>query len=63
VAEGALLALAVMSSHVFWASDELEVKKDVRVVLIFDGKRVDVPVTPNLVAFTFAGSDEHEHAL
>ena len=52
---GAALDFAVLSSHVFITSQELELPEDIRAGYAFDGKRADVPVRPDEGTLTYVG--------
>lgn len=55
-AAGAQLDFAVLSSHVFIASQELEAPEDIRAGFAFEGQRVDVPVQPDEASLSYVGS-------
>ena len=55
VATGAQLDLAVLSSHIFIASQELEAPGDIRAGFAFDGKRADVAVRPDEGSLSYLG--------
>jgi uncharacterized GH25 family protein len=55
-AAGAQLDFAVLSSHVFMASQELEAPEDIRAGYAVDGKRADVPVRPDEGSLSYVGS-------
>ncbi len=56
VANGAMLPVTVMSSHVFMKSEELEPAKDVTVFIVSGGKRTPVTLAPDEATFTYTGS-------
>ena len=56
VAPGAQLDFAVLSSHVFITSQELEAPEDVRADVVFDGKRTEVPLRPDEGSLSYLGS-------
>ncbi|WFU44170.1 DUF4198 domain-containing protein [Bradyrhizobium sp. CB82] len=55
-AAGAQLDFAVLSSHIFISSQELEAPEDIRAGFAFDGKRTDVPVKPDEGSLAYLGS-------
>ena len=52
---GSQLDFAVLSSHVFIASQELEAPEDIRAVVAFDGRRADVAVRPDEGSLSYLG--------
>ena len=55
-AAGAPLDFAVLSSHVFMSSQEMETPEDIRAGFAFDGKRVDVPVAADEATLSYLGN-------
>lgn len=55
-AAGVQLDFAVLSSHVFIASQELEAPEDIRAGFAFNGKRAEVPVRPDEGSLSYIGS-------
>ena len=53
---GAQLDFAVLSSHVFVTSQELEAPEDIRAGYALDGKRVEVPVKPDEGSLSYVGT-------
>jgi nickel transport protein len=53
---GTQLDFAVLSSHVFITSQELEAQEDIRAGFAFDGKRTEVPVKPDEGSLSYLGS-------
>jgi uncharacterized GH25 family protein len=56
VAAGAALPVAGLSSHVFMVSEELEDAKDVKLGVLADGKRSDIPSTANAKTLSYEGT-------
>ncbi len=56
--QGEKIAIAVVSSHVFMNSEELEEAKDVRVAVVANGRRTEIAVVPNAPAFVFEATLE-----
>jgi len=56
VQTGAELRVAVVSTHVFMISQELEAAKNVKVGFYADGKRADIAVRPNDKTLTYDGT-------
>ena len=52
---GSQLDFAVLSSHVFITSQEMEAPEDIRAAVAFDGKRADVAVRPDEGSLSYLG--------
>jgi uncharacterized GH25 family protein len=55
VASGSQLGFAVLSSHVFITSQELEAPEDVRAGVVVDGKRTEIPLRPDEGSLSYLG--------
>jgi hypothetical protein len=52
---GSQLGFAVLSSHVFITSQELEEAQDVRAGVVIDGKRREIPLRPDEGSLSYLG--------
>ena len=56
VAAGSQLGFAVLSSHVFITSQELEVPDDLRAGMVIDGRRTEIQLRPDDGSLSYLGN-------